>query len=452
MTRHSDRRRRARHPRADRRHPRRTRATRRAWPGTATQRMAEINARRAGPDHPRHLAQGQPAGRDRHPQAGEARQPGDPGRDHLGPRQHRDRGRRDQAGRLRLHREAVQHRPADGGDRAARMETSRLRRENAALKRGATAPSRRCWATRRRSGQLQAPARQGGTKSNGRVMLTGPAGAGKEVAARYIHAQLRPRQRARSSRSPRPRSAPSGWRRCCSAARAPSAGVEPGLLEQAHGGIIFFDEVADMPLGHPVQDPAGARRPGVPAGRRRRHGAGRRAGDLGDDRDLAREIAAGPVPHGAVPPAERGADPVPGARGAARRHPDAGAAFPRGAEPRRRACRCATLAPEAEAQLQTMRWPGNVRQLRNTLERVLILGRGHGADRARGAGRRGRRRRRRRPARCCRRGLRRRCALREARELFEREYLLTQINRFGGNISRTASFVGHGAFGACIAS
>ncbi len=32
--------------------------------------------------------------------------------------------------------------------------------------------------------------------------------------------------------------------------------------------------------------------------------------------------------------------------------------------------------------------------------------------------------------------------LREARELFEREYLLTQINRFGGNISRTASFVG----------
>jgi two-component system nitrogen regulation response regulator NtrX len=33
-------------------------------------------------------------------------------------------------------------------------------------------------------------------------------------------------------------------------------------------------------------------------------------------------------------------------------------------------------------------------------------------------------------------------SLREARELFEREYLLTQINRFGGNISRTANFVG----------
>src|SRR5260370_39716840 len=32
--------------------------------------------------------------------------------------------------------------------------------------------------------------------------------------------------------------------------------------------------------------------------------------------------------------------------------------------------------------------------------------------------------------------------LREARELFEREYLLAQINRFGGNISRTAEFVG----------
>jgi two-component system nitrogen regulation response regulator NtrX len=98
------------------------------------------------------------------------------------------------------------------------------------------------------------------------------------------------------------------------------------------------------------------------------------------------------------------------------------------------------LSPEAEAQLQTMRWPGNVRQLRNTLERALILGpeqgpiepeelaadmspNGPAAGGMLGAAFAG-------------------LALREAREMFEREYLVAQINRFGGNISRTASFVG----------
>ena len=98
------------------------------------------------------------------------------------------------------------------------------------------------------------------------------------------------------------------------------------------------------------------------------------------------------------------------------------------------------LSPEAEAQLQTMRWPGNVRQLRNTLERALILGPDHGAiepeelvleappNGAAGRGMLG----------AAFAGL----ALREAREMFEREYLVAQINRFGGNISRTASFVG----------
>ena len=99
-----------------------------------------------------------------------------------------------------------------------------------------------------------------------------------------------------------------------------------------------------------------------------------------------------------------------------------------------------TLAPEAEAQLQTMRWPGNVRQLRNTLERALILGPDDGPiepeelvldmpqNGAAAGGMLG----------AAFAGL----ALREAREMFEREYLIAQINRFGGNISRTASFVG----------
>jgi two-component system nitrogen regulation response regulator NtrX len=98
------------------------------------------------------------------------------------------------------------------------------------------------------------------------------------------------------------------------------------------------------------------------------------------------------------------------------------------------------LAPEAEAQLQTMRWPGNVRQLRNTLERALILGPDHGSiepeelalesapNGSAASGMLG----------AAFAGL----ALRDAREMFEREYLVAQINRFGGNISRTANFVG----------
>jgi two-component system nitrogen regulation response regulator NtrX len=98
------------------------------------------------------------------------------------------------------------------------------------------------------------------------------------------------------------------------------------------------------------------------------------------------------------------------------------------------------LSPEAEAQLQTMRWPGNVRQLRNTLERALILGPDQGPiepeelvpESAPNGGAAGG------MLGAAFAGL----ALREAREMFEREYLVAQISRFGGNISRTANFVG----------
>jgi two-component system nitrogen regulation response regulator NtrX len=99
------------------------------------------------------------------------------------------------------------------------------------------------------------------------------------------------------------------------------------------------------------------------------------------------------------------------------------------------------MSDEAVALLQTMPWPGNVRQLKNMVERVLILGadkgeigsaelpRPGGAEATDGE-------------RIVLSGGLAMLPLREARELFEREYLLTQINRFGGNISRTATFVG----------
>jgi two-component system nitrogen regulation response regulator NtrX len=97
------------------------------------------------------------------------------------------------------------------------------------------------------------------------------------------------------------------------------------------------------------------------------------------------------------------------------------------------------LGADALAILQTYSWPGNVRQLRNLMEQFLILGGDtdeirpkeislrHDVDHESGA------------------SLSAAIAsmpLREARELFERDYLVAQINRFGGNISKTASFVG----------
>jgi len=98
------------------------------------------------------------------------------------------------------------------------------------------------------------------------------------------------------------------------------------------------------------------------------------------------------------------------------------------------------ISDDAQALMQTMVWPGNVRQLKNLVERVLILGEGSGPIEAREL-----------PneddhpeaeGRVVLSGAMASLPLREAREAFEREYLLTQINRFGGNISRTANFVG----------
>ena len=100
------------------------------------------------------------------------------------------------------------------------------------------------------------------------------------------------------------------------------------------------------------------------------------------------------------------------------------------------------LSEEAVAMLQTMAWPGNVRQLKNVIERVLILGDGKGdiaATEIPGTGSEGEDTD---DGRVVLSGSLATLPLREAREMFEREYLLTQINRFGGNISRTAGFVG----------
>lgn len=316
------------------------------------------------------------------------------------------------------------------------METSRLRRENQELKRG-DAPSAEMLgdsaAFRSLKSQLDKV-----TRSNGRVMLTGAPGSGKEIAARYIHAQ--------SNRADAPfvtvASAaiePERMEEVLFGRESPERGIEKGLLEQANGGIIYFDEIADMPLGTQSK----ILRVLVDQQFTRVGGAGKVQVDLrvisSTTRDLADLIQTGEfrqelyhrlnvVPiH--VPSLEERREDIP----MLAEHFIAQLNRSQGLPLRK-------LAEDARALLQTMNWPGNVRQLKNMVERVLILGETSEAISAREL-----------PASDEPQGEEGRVVLgsalatlplREARELFEREYLLTQINRFGGNISRTASFVG----------
>ena len=316
------------------------------------------------------------------------------------------------------------------------METSRLRRENVELKRGDTTNAEMLGdsaAFRALKAQLDKV-----TKSNGRVMLTGPAGAGKEIAARYIHSE--------SNRADAPfvtvSSAsiePERMEEVLFGREDGGRGIEKGLLEQANGGLIYFDEVADMPLGTQSK----ILRVLVDQTFQRVGGNDQVQVDLrvisSTNRDLLAEIDAGtfreelyhrlnvvPIQ---VPSLEDRREDIPVLAEHFINLLNKAQGLP-----------LRKFAEDARALLQTMLWPGNVRQLKNVVERVLILGENTGDISAKElpAGEDG-------PAeegRIVLSGGLATLPLREARELFEREYLLTQINRFGGNISRTASFVG----------
>ncbi|MFY0618259.1 sigma-54-dependent transcriptional regulator [Shimia sp.] len=316
------------------------------------------------------------------------------------------------------------------------METSRLRRENTELKRQDSRPAELIGespAYRTMVSQLDKV-----TRSNGRVMLTGPAGGGKDVAARYVHAN--------SNRA----SAPFVTVSCAGmdpdrveeilfGRESVERGIETGLLEQANGGVVYFDEVADMPLAAQSK----ILRVLVDQQFARVGGTKKIRVDMrvisSTNRDLTREIAEGTfreelyhrlnvVPI-AVPSLEERREDIP-----------ALAAYFLNQLHEVQGLPLRELSSDAIALLQTMVWPGNVRQLKNLIERVLILGDGQGVIESREL-----------PGendipaddgRVVLAGTLATLPLREAREAFEREYLLTQINRFGGNISRTASFVG----------
>ena len=279
--------------------------------------------------------------------------------------------------------------------------------------------------------------------TNSRVLIVGPPGAGKELAARAIHAQ--------SARTEGP------FVVINAAAMTPERmeielfGVEQadstrerkiGALEESHGGTLFIDEIADMPretqnrvlrvlVDQTFQRVGGSNKISVDV--RIISSTGRNieaeitAGRFRDD--LYHRMSVVPI---RVPPlAERREDIA-----------DLVLYFMEQIShtsglPKR------IIGEDALAVLQSHDWPGNVRQLRNNVERLMILAggdpdsvitasmlpqdvgsmvpsmpNGNGGEHLMGL------------------------PLREAREVFEREYLVAQISRFGGNISRTAEFVG----------
>ena len=316
------------------------------------------------------------------------------------------------------------------------METSRLRRENADLRRRDVTASEMLGSStafKALKAQLEKV-----TKSNGRVMLTGPAGSGKEMAARFIHTNSG-RSTAAFVSVASASIEPERMEEVLFGRETAERGVEKGLLEQAHGGVVYFDDVADMPLGTQSK----ILRVLTEQTFLRVGGSDKVRVDLrvisSTTRDLRVEIAQGRVRQelydrlNVVPIA------VPSLAERREDIPELTRAFIEMFH-RTQGLPLRNLTPEADAMLQTMQWPGNVRQLRNVIERVLILGDGAGPVEARelpgqevaaDAG-----------GRMVLGGVMATLPLREAREVFEREYLLTQINRFGGNISRTAGFVG----------
>ncbi|MFM2130519.1 MAG: hypothetical protein RL477_2065 [Pseudomonadota bacterium] len=281
--------------------------------------------------------------------------------------------------------------------------------------------------------------------TNSRVLITGPAGAGKEVVARMIHAES-PRANepfvAINCASMRPDRLEIELFGAEAGIEGPDLPRHPGVFEHAHKGTLFLDEVADMPIEtqgkivrvlqeQTFERVGGANRIEVDV--RVIAATSRNLEDLireGHFReDLYYRLNVVPIQ---VPPLKARREDIPElvAYFMARSARSSGLAERR-------------VGDDALAALQGYDWPGNVRQLRNVVEWLLIMApgdesgvihadslppdlletaprtiRGTAADEIMGLD------------------------LRSAREIFEREYLSAQLNRFGGNISKTAEFIG----------
>lgn len=277
-----------------------------------------------------------------------------------------------------------------------------------------------------------------------RILISGPAGSGKEVVARLLHAK------SRRANGPfvvlnAANLAPERMEQELFGVEEGASGQgslrQIGTFERAHGGTLFLDEVADMPpetqakILRVLVEQAFTR---VGGNKRVQVDVRVVSGSSQDLRELIREghfredlyhrLNVVPIE---VPPLTNRLEDIP----ILARHFIKRTAEASGLQPKE-------LSEDAVAAMQTYTWPGNVRELRNLIERLLILSQGDKAaiasDMLPGEFRESV------PA-----ALRQEKSehilalpLRDAREVFEREYLTSQIARFGGNVSRTASFVG----------
>jgi two-component system nitrogen regulation response regulator NtrX len=316
-------------------------------------------------------------------------------------------------------------------------ETERLRRENTRLREG-FARGEEFTGNSVAINAVRATLKRVATTGS-RVMISGPGGSGKEVAARLLHAWSNRADHAfvivNSARI-----TPERFEQELFGEEADGKLVRPGLLELADGGTLYLDEVADMPLSTQARIlRVLTEQSFVRVGGNRQIAVDVRvvssssrdlAGEMEEKNfreDLFYRLNVVPV---SIPSLAERRDDIP----ALADHFFTRYAAEQGIAP-------PEISADAIAALQAYDWPGNVRQLRNVVERTVILtprdriatveadmlptevtggrlGGGAGMSAMMGV------------------------PLREARESFEREYLTIQIRRFSGNISKTASFIG----------
>lgn len=320
---------------------------------------------------------------------------------------------------------------------ARATETERLRRENAQLRQGFTI-SDEFTGNSAAINQVRATLKRV-ANTGSRLLISGPAGSGKEVAARLLHSWS-PRAGNAFVSVNSARITPERFEQELFGEEAGGKLVRAGLLEMADGGTLYFDEVADMPLSTQARIlRVLTEQSFVRVGGNRQIRVDVRVVSS-TARELEKEIAErrfredlfyrlNVVPVRLPSLSERRED-IPSLVD----HFFARYAADNGIPP-------PEVSVEAMAALQSYEWPGNVRQLRNVIERTTILtprerlarieadmlpgevlsGRMSGDS-----------------------GLSNLMGvpLREARENFEREYLRVQIRRFSGNISKTAAFIG----------
>jgi two-component system nitrogen regulation response regulator NtrX len=315
--------------------------------------------------------------------------------------------------------------------------TERLRRENARLRQGLSMADGFTGNSSAINVVRATLKRVANTGS--RLLITGPAGSGKEVAARLLHSWS-PRADHAFVTVNSARITPERFEQELFGEEIDGKLVRAGLLEMADGGTLFLDEVAEMPASSQARIlRVLTEQAFVRVGGHRQIRVDVRVVSS-TSRPLEKEIAErrfredlyyrlNVVPVSIPSLIERRED-IP----ALADHFFSRYANEQGVQP-------PALAPEAIAAMQSYDWPGNVRQLRNVVERTIIL-----APRERLA----------RidadmlPAEIVTTRLGGDSStsalmgvpLREARENFEREYLKVQIRRFSGNISKTASFIG----------